>query len=183
MDIKIDGITEEIMRVALDQAKDGRLHILGEMAKAITEAARELGEYAPRIEVINIPTDKIREVIGSGGKVIREIVEKTGAKIDIDDDGTVKIASVRRQGDRGGPQLDPHRSRPSPKSARSTRARWSRPSTSAPSSTSSAPRDGLVHISQLATDRVAKTTDVVKEGDKVSSSSWASTSAARSACR
>ncbi len=94
MDIKIQGITEEIMKVALGQARDGRMHILGEMAKALPEARAQLGEYAPRIEVITIPTDKIREVIGSGGKVIREIVEKTGAKIDIDDDGTVKIASA-----------------------------------------------------------------------------------------
>jgi len=89
MDIKIAGITEEIMKVALDQAKGGRLHILGEMAQGARPRARpELGEYAPRIETIKIPTDKIREVIGSGGKVIREIVEKTGAKIDIQDDGT-----------------------------------------------------------------------------------------------
>src|ERR671932_1629041 len=93
MAIKIAGITEDIMRTALDQARDGRMHILGEMAKAISQARPELGEHAPRIEVIKIPTDKIREVIGSGGKVIREIVEKTGAKIDISDDGTVKIAS------------------------------------------------------------------------------------------
>ncbi|KFH26016.1 polynucleotide phosphorylase/polyadenylase, partial [Brucella abortus LMN2] len=93
MDIKIDGITEEIMKVALEQAKGGRVHILGEMAKAISSSRAELGEFAPRIEVMNIPTDKIRDVIGSGGKVIREIVEKTGAKINIEDDGTVKIAS------------------------------------------------------------------------------------------
>ncbi len=92
-DIKIDGITEEIMKVALEQAKAGRAHILGEMSKALTEARTDLGEYAPRTEVINIPVDKIREVIGTGGKVIREIVEKTGAKIDISDDGTVKVAS------------------------------------------------------------------------------------------
>src|SRR5215468_8869898 len=88
MDIKIAGITEEIMRVALAQAKDGRIHILGEMGKALAAARGELGAYAPRIETFKIPTDKIREVIGSGGKVIREIVEKTGAKIDISDDGT-----------------------------------------------------------------------------------------------
>src|SRR6185437_14504614 len=94
MDIKITGITEEIMRVALDQAHHGRIHILGEMAKAITEARSQLGEHAPRIETIKIPTAKIRDVIGSGGKVIREIVEKTGAKINIEDDGTVKIASA-----------------------------------------------------------------------------------------
>ena len=93
MDIKIAGITEEIMKQALAQAKDGRLHILGEMCKAITGARAELGEFAPRIETMKIPTDKIREVIGTGGKVIREIVEKTGAKINIEDDGTVKIAS------------------------------------------------------------------------------------------
>src|SRR6202012_2451562 len=87
MDIKIAGITEEIMKVALSQAKGGRSHILGEMAKALDHARAELGEYAPRIETFKIPTDKIREVIGTGGKVIREIVEKTGAKINIEDDG------------------------------------------------------------------------------------------------
>src|SRR3989441_11354164 len=95
MDIKIAGITEEIMRVALTQAKDGRMHILGEMAKALTQHRAQLGEHAPRIEVFNIPVDKIREVIGSGGKVIREIVEKTGAKIDISEDGTEEGASAK----------------------------------------------------------------------------------------
>src|SRR6185437_1189609 len=93
MDIKITGITEEIMRVALNQAKDGRIHILGEMGKALTAARAELGEHAPRIETIKIPTDKIREVIGSGGSVIREIVAESGAKIDIEDDGTGKVAA------------------------------------------------------------------------------------------
>ena len=93
MDIKITGITEEIMRTALHQAKDGRLHILGEMAKALTEARAEMGEYAPRIETLKIPVDKIREVIGTGGKIIRQIVEETGAKVDIQDDGTIKVAS------------------------------------------------------------------------------------------
>src|SRR6201987_2720453 len=97
MDIKIEGITEEIMRVALAQAKDGRLHILQEMGKALTGARAELGQYAPRIEVIQIPVDKIREVIGADGKVIREIVEKTGAKIDISDDGMVKVASANHE--------------------------------------------------------------------------------------
>src|SRR6202035_1223613 len=90
----VSDITEEIMKVALGQAKDGRIHILGEMSKALTAARAELGEYAPRIETFKIPTDKIREVIGTGGKVIREIVEKTGAKINIEDDGTVKVASA-----------------------------------------------------------------------------------------
>ncbi|HEX4752888.1 MAG TPA: polyribonucleotide nucleotidyltransferase, partial [Solirubrobacterales bacterium] len=93
MDIKIAGITKEIMQKALAQAKDGRLHILGEMAKALDHSRDEIGEYAPKIETLSIPTDKIREVIGSGGKVIREIVEKTGAKVDIDDSGTVKVSA------------------------------------------------------------------------------------------
>jgi polyribonucleotide nucleotidyltransferase len=97
MDIKITGITEEIMKIALDQAHHGRKHILGEMAKAMTGARTELGEHAPRIETIKIPVDKIREVIGSGGSVIREIVAESGAKIDIEDDGTIKIASANRE--------------------------------------------------------------------------------------
>jgi polyribonucleotide nucleotidyltransferase len=97
MDIKITGITEEIMKVALEQAHQGRNHILGEMSKAMTGARTELGEHAPRIEVIKIPVDKIREVIGSGGSVIREIVAESGAKIDIEDDGTIKIASASKE--------------------------------------------------------------------------------------
>ena len=94
MDIKITSITKEIMEVALKQAKDGRLHILSEMSKALTAAREGVSENAPRITVINIPKDKIRDVIGTGGKVIREICEETGAKIDIEDDGTVKVAAV-----------------------------------------------------------------------------------------
>ena len=93
MDIKIAGITEEIMKIALEQAKGGREHILGEMSKALDHARDEVGEYAPRIETMKIPTDKIREVIGTGGKVIREIVEKTGAKVNVEDDGTIKVSS------------------------------------------------------------------------------------------
>src|SRR5499433_88331 len=93
MDIKVAGITEEIMRVALEQASAGRIHILGEMAKALNTARAELGEHAPRIETLSIPKDKIREVIGTGGKVIREIVATTGAKVDIDDEGVIKISS------------------------------------------------------------------------------------------
>ncbi|MGA2314241.1 MAG: polyribonucleotide nucleotidyltransferase [Xanthobacteraceae bacterium] len=166
MDIKIAGITEEIMRVALGQAKDGRLHILGEMSKAITQHRAELGEHAPRIEIMQIPVDKIREVIGSGGKVIREIVEKTGAKIDIQDDGTIKIASAKAE---------------SIKAA----INWIKSIASEPEVghvydgtvvkvmdfgafvNFFGAKDGLVHISQLAPRRVQKTTDVVKEGDKV----------------
>jgi polyribonucleotide nucleotidyltransferase len=166
MDIKIAGITEEIMRIALGQAKDGRLHILGEMAKAITQHRAELGEHAPRIEVFSIAVDKIREVIGSGGKVIREIVEKTGAKIDISDDGTVKVASAKAE---------------SIKAA----INWIKSIASDPEVghiyegtvvkvmdfgafvNFFGAKDGLVHISQLAPRRVQKTSDVVKEGDKV----------------
>jgi polyribonucleotide nucleotidyltransferase len=94
MDIKITSITEEIMRIALDQAKAGRLHILGEMAKALNTARDGVNENAPRITSFSVPKDKIREIIGSGGKVIREICETTGAKVDIEDDGTIKVAAV-----------------------------------------------------------------------------------------
>ena len=166
MDIKIAGITEEIMKVALNQAKGGRLHILGEMAKALNKARAELGEYAPRIETFKIPTDKIREVIGTGGKVIREIVEKTGAKINVEDDGTVKVASADGE---------------SIKAA----VNWIKSIASDPELNHIydgtvvkvmefgafvnffGAKDGLVHISQLAPNRVQKTSDVVKEGDKV----------------
>jgi polyribonucleotide nucleotidyltransferase len=166
MDIKIAGITEEIMKVALHQAKDGRLHILGEMAKGLAGARAELGQYAPRIETMKIPTDKIREVIGTGGKVIREIVEKTGAKINIEDDGTVKIAS-------------------SDGASITAAINWIKSIASDPElgmiydgtvvKTAEfgafvnffGAKDGLVHISQLAAARVNKVTDVVKEGDKV----------------
>ena len=167
MDIKIAGITEEIMRVALAQARDGRLHILGEMSKAITGARAELGEFAPRIETMKIPTDKIREVIGTGGKVIREIVEKTGAKINIEDDGTVKIASS--DGAKIKAAINWIKSIASEPGSRrrSTTARSSRRSSSAPSSISSAPRTASCTSPSSPRAGSAKTTDVVKEGDKV----------------
>ncbi len=166
MDIKIQGITEEIMKIALDQARGGRVHILDEMSKALGESRGELGEFAPRIEVMQIPTDKIRDVIGAGGKIIREIVEKTGAKINIEDDGTVKIASS------SGKEIEAAR-------------KWIHSIVAEPEVGEIyegtvvktvefgafvnffGSKDGLVHISQLAADRVAKTTDIVKEGDKV----------------
>ncbi len=166
MDIKIAGITEEIMQVALTQAKDGRLHILGEMANALTSARSELGQFAPRIETMKIPVDKIREVIGSGGKIIREIVEKTGAKINIEDDGTVKIASA------DGKSIE-------------AAIKWIKSIVSEPEVgviyegtvvktmefgafvNFFGAKDGLIHISELAAQRVAKVNDVVKEGDKV----------------
>jgi len=166
MDIKIAGITEEIMKVALAQAKGGRMHILGEMNKALTGARAELGEHAPRIEQIKIPVDKIRDVIGTGGKVIREIVEKTGAKINVEDDGTVKVASADGE---------------SIKAA----LKWIRGLTAEPEVGQIydgkivkvmdfgafvnffGPKDGLVHVSELAASRVAKPSDVVKEGQTV----------------
>jgi len=166
MDIKITGITEEIMKVALHQAHGGRAHILGEMSKAIDAGRSEVGPNAPRIETMKIPTDKIREVIGQGGKVIREIVEKTGAKIDIDDDGTIKIASANAD---------------SIKAAQ----KWIKGIVSEPEVGEIyegkvvkvmdfgafvnffGAKDGLVHISQLSRKRVAKVNEVVNEGDKV----------------
>ena len=166
MDIKVTGITEEIMQTALFQAKDGRMHILGKMAEALTESRPALGEYAPRIEVLSIPVDKIREVIGTGGKVIREIVEKTGAKIDISDDGTIKVASS------SGTAID-------------AAIKWIKSIVSEPEVGAIydgkvvkvvdfgafvnffGARDGLVHVSELAPRRVGKVSDVVNEGDSV----------------
>ncbi|NGN42526.1 polyribonucleotide nucleotidyltransferase [Mesorhizobium sp. CGMCC 1.15528] len=166
MDIKIDGITEEIMKVALGQAKEGRLHILGEMANAITEGRSELGEFAPRIEVMHIPTDKIRDVIGSGGKVIREIVEKTGAKINIEDDGTVKIASSNAKEIEAAKKWI-HTIVAEPEVGEIYEGTVVKTADFGAFVNFFGPKDGLVHISQLANDRVAKTSDVVKEGQKV----------------
>src|ERR1700722_1091992 len=166
MDIKIAGITEEIMKKALAQAKDGRLHILGEMAKALPAAREEIGEYAPKIETLTIPTDKIREVIGSGGKVIREIVEKTGAKVDIDDDGVVKVSA-------------------SEASKIKAAVDWIKSITQEPEIGQIydgkvvkivdfgafvnffGAKDGLVHVSQIANQRVNKVSDVLQEGQTV----------------
>jgi len=166
MDIKITSITEEIMRVALNQAREGRFHILGEMAKALAGARDEVSENAPRITTFSIPREKIREVIGSGGKVIREITETTGAKIDIDDDGTVKVAAVDSGASRAA--ID-----------------WIRGIVAEPEIgliysgkvvkvvdfgafvNFLGSRDGLVHISELAPHRVGKVADVVRMGDIV----------------
>jgi polyribonucleotide nucleotidyltransferase len=166
MDIKITSITPEIMRIALDQAKDGRLHILGEMSRALTGARTAVASTAPRITVINVPKEKIREVIGTGGKVIREIVEATGAKIDIEDDGTIKIAATTEEASQKA--ID-----------------WIRGIVAEPEvgviytgkvvKTADfgafvnflGSRDGLVHISELTNGRVNKTSDVVNVGDAV----------------
>jgi polyribonucleotide nucleotidyltransferase len=166
MDIKITGITEEIMRVALDQAYAGRMHILGEMSKALSGARTELGEHAPRIETIKIPVDKIREVIGSGGSVIREIVAQSGAKVDIEDDGTVQVAAAKREA------IEAALSR--------IRAITSEPEVGTVYKGKVVKimefgafvnffgkQDGLVHISQLTQGRPETVGEVVKEGQEV----------------
>ncbi len=166
MDIKVTGITKEIMQTALAQAQGGRIHILAEMAKSLDHARDELSSNAPRIETMSVPKDKIREVIGTGGKVIREIVEQTGAKIDIEDDGTIKIASS------------------DPEAIKKARA-WITGIVAEPEIgmvydgkvvkvvdfgafvNFIGNKDGLVHISELREDRVAQVGDVVKEGQPV----------------
>ncbi|MEJ8572739.1 polyribonucleotide nucleotidyltransferase [Microbaculum marinum] len=166
MDIKIAGITEEIMQIALEQAQGGRMHILGEMSKALNTARPELGEHAPRIEVITIPVDKIREVIGSGGKVIREIVEKTGAKINVEDDGTIKVASADGKAIKAA--LDWIKSIVAePEVGAIYRGKVVKVVDFGAFVNFFGPRDGLVHISQLSKGRPEKVTDVVKEGDEV----------------
>lgn len=166
MDIKIAGITEEIMKVALAQATEGRLHILDEMGKAIDAARDGVRDGAPRITQISVKKDKIRDIIGTGGKVIREICETTGAKIDIDDDGTVKVAATTSE-------------------AADAAINWIKSIVDDPEVgviytgkvvkvvdfgafvNFFGNRDGLVHISELAPQRVAKVTDIVNEGDEV----------------
>ena len=166
MDLKITSITPAIMEIALRQAKDGRLHILGEMAKALVKARDGVNSTAPRITVINVPKDKIREIIGTGGKVIREICEVTGAKVDIEDDGTVRVAAVEQ-------------------SAADAAINWIKGIVAEPEIgviytgkvvkimdfgafvNFLGSKDGLVHISELAPHRVAKTGDVVTVGQEV----------------
>src|SRR5438270_6038605 len=166
MDIKVAGITEEIMKTALAQAKDGRAHILGEMAKALGEARGELSAHAPRIETMQIPKDKIREVIGTGGKVIREIVATTGAKVDIDDEGVIKISSADLS------QIEAAR-------------QWIRGIVAEPEPgtiytgkvasivdfgafvTFMPGKDGLVHVSEIKNERVENVRDALSEGQEV----------------
>ncbi|MBC8339825.1 MAG: polyribonucleotide nucleotidyltransferase [Rhodospirillales bacterium] len=166
MDIKITSVTEEIMEVALEQAREGRIHILGEMAKGLNTARAEVSDRAPRITVIKINKDKIRDIIGPGGKMIREICETTGTKVDVDDDGTVKVAAVDQK-------------------AADAAVEWIKGLTAEPEIgviyngkvvktvdfgafvNFMGAKDGLVHISELAPERVEKTTDVVNVGDEV----------------
>jgi len=166
MDIKVAGITQEIMKVAMARAHAGRMHILDEMAKAMNAPRTQMNEYAPKVTQIQIPTDKIRDVIGTGGKVIREIVEKTGAKVNVNDDGTVRVASPSQE------SID-------------AAVKWIKSLTSEPEVGAIydgkvvkvaefgafvnffGAKDGLVHVSQLRAERVNKPSDVVKEGDIV----------------
>jgi polyribonucleotide nucleotidyltransferase len=166
MDIKVAGITQEIMKVALGRAYDARVHILDEMAKAMNAPRTQMNEHAPKVTQIQIPTDKIRDVIGTGGKVIREIVEKTGAKVNVNDDGTVRVASPSQE------SID-------------AAVKWIKSLTSEPEVGAIydgkvvkvaefgafvnffGAKDGLVHVSQLRAERVNKPSEVVKEGDMV----------------
>ena len=166
MDIKITSITPEIMKIALDQAKDGRLHILGEMAKAITGARGGVAATAPRITIINVPKDKIREVIGQGGKVIREIVEQTGCKIDIDDDGTIKIASTSEEKTQAA--IDRITGIVAePEIGRIYNGKVVKVADFGAFVNFLGAKDGLVHISELSSNRVSKTSEAVSQGDAV----------------
>ncbi len=166
MDIKITSITPEIMKIALDQARDGRLHILGEMAKALTTARESLADSAPKISTVKIPVDKIRELIGPGGKVIREICEETGAKIDIEDDGTVSVAAVSQESSDAA-----HRRikeiTAEPELGEIYQGKVVKTVEFGAFVNFLGPRDGLVHISEMRNERVGQTTDVCKEGDMV----------------
>ena len=166
MDIKITGITEEIMRVALDQAREGRMHILGEMSKALSSTRTELGEHAPRIETIKIPTDKIREVIGSGGSVIREIVAESGAKIDIEDDGTVRVAAAKRESIEAALKRIKEIAS-EPEVGTIYKGKVVKIMDFGAFVNFFGAKDGLVHISQLAPGRPATVGEVVKEGQEV----------------
>jgi polyribonucleotide nucleotidyltransferase len=166
MDIKIDGITEEIMKVALEQAKRGRLHILGEMAKVISTARSEMSEYAPRLITIKIHPDKIREVIGKGGATIRSITEETGATIDISDDGTVIVGSVNREaGEAARKRIEQIVSDVEP--GRIYEGKVAKLMDFGAFVTIMPGKDGLVHVSQISSERVEKVSDKLKEGDIV----------------
>ncbi len=165
MDIKVAGITSEIMKTALAQAKQGRLHILGEMAKALTTAG-EFSIHAPRIETMQVPTDKIREVIGSGGKVIREIVEVSGAKVDINDDGIIKIASPNAEAIEKARDMI-HAIVAEPEVGKIYTGKVVKLMDFGAFVNFFGKRDGLVHVSQIANERINHPKDVLKEGQEV----------------
>jgi len=166
MDIKVAGITEEIMKTALAQAKDGRAHILGEMAKGLGQVRTELSAHAPRIETMQVPKDKIREVIGTGGKVIREIVAETGAKVDIDDDGTIKISSSDLS------QIEAARNWimgivAEPEVGHIYTGKVANIVDFGAFVTFMPGKDGLVHVSEIKNERVENVRDVLSEGQEV----------------
>jgi len=166
MDIKIDGITEEIMRVALSQAKQGRLHILGEMAKVISSARSEMSEFAPRLLTMRVHPDKIREVIGKGGATIRSITEETGTQIDIQDDGTIIIASVNREAaEAAKARIEQITSDVEP--GKIYEGKVAKLMDFGAFVTILPGKDGLVHVSQISNERVEKVSDKLKEGDIV----------------
>ena len=166
MDIKIQGITEEIMKVALAQAKAGRLHILGEMANALTAPRGELSEFAPRLLTIKIHPDKIREVIGKGGSVIQAITKETGTQIDIQDDGTITIASVNAAaGQAAKARIEQITSDVEP--GRIYEGKVAKIMDFGAFVTIAPGKDGLVHVSQISSERVEKVSDKLKEGDLV----------------
>ena len=166
MDIKIDGITREIMASALDQAKDGRMHILDEMAKVIDRPREEMSEYAPRIISFRIHPDKIRDVIGKGGVTIRSITEETGTTIDIEDDGTVSIASVdKAAGVEARRRIEEITA--DVEVGKIYAGRVARLMDFGAFVNILPGKDGLVHISQISTERVEKVSDKLREGDMV----------------
>jgi polyribonucleotide nucleotidyltransferase len=166
MDIKIEGITEEIMRIALDQAKQGRLHILGEMAKVLSTPRAEMSEFAPRLLTLKIHPDKIREVIGKGGSVIQAITKETGTQIDIQDDGTITIASVNNAAaEAARARIESITSDVEP--GRIYEGKVAKIMDFGAFVTIAPGKDGLVHVSQISNERVEKVSDKLKEGDIV----------------
>ncbi len=165
MDIKIDGITEEIMKIALEQAKEGRIHILGKMCEVINSPA-EMSEYAPRLLSMSVHPDKIRDVIGKGGAVIRSITEETGATVDIDDEGNIKIASVdRAAGEEAKKRIELITA--DVEVGATYEGKVAKIMDFGAFVTILPGRDGLVHISQISNERVENVSDVLKEGDMV----------------
>jgi len=166
MDIKVEGVTPEIMRIALDQAREGRLHILGEMNKIIREPRAKMSEWAPSIITLKIDPEKIRDVIGKGGAVIRQITEETGTTIDIENDGTVKIASVSGAAGREA-QRRIELITADVEVGRVYEGRVARLMDFGAFVTILPGRDGLVHISQISNERVERVSDKLKEGDVI----------------
>ena len=166
MDIKIAGITKEIMHTALEQAKGGRMHILGEMGKALDTSRDSLSENAPQMEIVKVPTDKIRDVIGSGGKVIRGIVEESGAKVNIDDDGTVQVSALDKESINKALKMIKEIVA-EPEIGEIYEGKVVGLKDFGIFVNFFGPKDGLVHVSQMANERVNHPKDLVKEGDTV----------------